>query len=243
MHGRARRPGRELRLDGRARDERDAEPGEDRAAHRLLEAELQGDVEIAQPLAAPAELVLEQLPNAAALLHHDQRLLAQLVERDRPAREAMVGRRGEDDLVAEERLEGDAALPAGRADDAELELAFCDELDDRVRVRDRERHLHTRVLALELAEEHRDNDRGRPRRGAELQRTHELALADRRDVLEQMLLERQHPLRAAVQAPPGLRRLHPAPGAVEQLAPQPLLERPDLQAHGRLRDSEALGGL
>ena len=42
---------------------------------------------------------------------------------------------------------------------------------------------------------------------------------------------------------PGLGRLDPAPGAVEQLRPEPLLERPHLQRDGRLRDAEPLGRL
>ena len=58
-----------------------------------------------------------------------------------------------------------------------------------------------------------------------------------------LLLEREQPLRAAVEPHPGLGRLDPAPGAVEQLLPEPLLERPDLQAHRRLRDAELLSRL
>ena len=50
---------RELRLDRRARDERDAVAGLHRAAHRLLQPELEPDVEVAQPHAEPAQLVLD----------------------------------------------------------------------------------------------------------------------------------------------------------------------------------------
>ena len=58
------------------------------------------------------------------------------------------------------------------------------------------------------------------------------------ELLEQLLLEREHPLRAAVEAQPGLGRLDPPPGAVEQLRPEPLLERAHLLADRRLGDAE-----
>ena len=48
------------------------------------------------------------------------------------------------------------------------------------------------------------------------------------DLVEQLLLEREHPLRAAVEPQPGLGRLDPAAGAVEELRPEPLLERAHL---------------
>ncbi len=152
----------------------------------------------------------------------------------------MVRRRGEDHLVAEERLERDAALPPRRADDPELQLARGDVLDDRVRVGHRQRDLDAGVLGLELAEQQREDDRGRAGRGSEVERPRELAFADRRDVLEQLILEREHPLRAAIEPPAGLGRLDAAPRAVEQLPAEPLLEGPDLEADGGLRDPEAL---
>ena len=65
----------------------------------------------------------------------------------------------------------------------------------------------------------------------------------RRDVLEQLLLELQHSLRAAIEATPGLGRLDATARSVEQLLPETLLERPNLEADGGLRDAEALGGL
>ena len=61
----------------------------------------------------------------------------------RPAKRC-AGRAGEDDLVAEERLEDDRALAARRADDAELELAVGDPLDDVLGVGDRERDADAR---------------------------------------------------------------------------------------------------
>ena len=152
----------------------------------------------------------------------------------------MVGRRREDHLVAEERLERHAALASRRADDPELELARGDVLDDRVRVGHGQRDLDAGVLGLELAEEQRQHDRGGAGRGSEVERPRELALTDGRDVLEQLVLEREHPLRAPVEPPTGLGRLDSAARAVEQLPAEPLLERPDLEADGGLGDPEAL---
>jgi len=59
----------------------------------------------------------------------------------------------EHDLVAEERLEGDAAVAASCADDAELELSFGDPVDDGLRVGDGQPHAHVGMLLLELAEQ------------------------------------------------------------------------------------------
>ena len=65
----------------------------------------------------------------------------------------VAGRDGEHDLVAVEGLERDAAMAAAGPDDAELELAPPDLLDDRVRVGHRQRDVHLRVELLELAEQ------------------------------------------------------------------------------------------
>ena len=80
-------------------------------------------------------------------------------------------------------------------------------------------------------------------RGAELQLAGELALALARELVEQLLLEAEQPLRAAVEAQAGLGRLDAASRAVEQLRAEPLLERAHLQRDGGLRDSEPLGRL
>ena len=56
----------------------------------------------------------------------------------------------------------------------------------------------------------------------------------------QLLLEREQALRTAIEAQPGLGRLDAAARAVEQAPAEPLLERAHLQAHGGLRDAEAL---
>ena len=92
----AQRPRLELGLDRGARDEGHAVARLHRAPHGLLQPELEPYVEVAQPDAAPPQGVLDDLPDSRALLHEDQRLLAQLVERDRCVRRTgdPAGRRG-----------------------------------------------------------------------------------------------------------------------------------------------------
>ena len=63
------------------------------------------------------------------------------------------------------------------------------------------------------------------------------------DLGDELLLEREQPLRAAVEPQPGLGRLDAPARAVEELRPEPLLERPHLEADRRLRHAEPLGGL
>ena len=162
---------------------------------------------------------------------------------DRAAREAVARRADEDDLVVGERLEAHGAMPRGGADDAELEAPLRDELDDHPRVVHLERDSHRGVRALELAEELRHDDRRGAGRRADHERAREIAVALRGDVVEHLLLEREQPLRAAVEARSGLGRLDAATGAVEELRPEPLLERPHLERDGRLGDAELLGGL
>ena len=134
-------------------------------------------------------------------------------------------------------------MPARGADDAELQLAVGDERDDGLRVEDGQLDLHLRVLPLELAEQVREHDRGGACGGADLEPSADWGVVLTRDVGEQLLLELEHPLCAAVEAEAGLGRRDAAAGAVEQLRAEPLLERPDLQADRRLRDSEARGRL
>jgi hypothetical protein len=237
------RAGGEIGLDPGARDEGDAVPGGDRRLDGLLQAELEARLEVAQPRPGPPQLVLDHLAHSRALLHHDQRLLAQLRQRHRLPREAVARRTGEHDLVAEERLEDDTPVPPRGTDDAQLELALGDAVDHRLRIRDRERDRYLGVLALELAQEHRHDRAPRTGGGADLERPAELAPLARVQLVDQLALEREHALCAAVKSHPGLGRFHASPGAVEQLAPQPLLERADLKAHGRLGDAEPLGCL
>ena len=78
---------------------------------------------------------------------------------------------------------------------------------------------------------------------ADLEPAGELALDLLAELGEQLLLEREQALRAPVEAAAGLGRLDAPPRAVEQLQAEPLLERPDLEAHRRLGDAELLGRL
>src|SRR5438093_696225 len=75
-------PRLQIRRNGRAGDEGDAEAGLDRAPYRLLQPELEPDVEVAEAGALTTQLVLDHLAHPGALLHDDERLAAELVERD-----------------------------------------------------------------------------------------------------------------------------------------------------------------
>ena len=83
--------------------------------------------------------------------------------------------------------------------------------------------------ALELAEQERHDDRGRARGGSELELAAELALTLAGELVEQLLLEREQALCAAVEAQAGLGRLDATARAVEELRAEPLLERPHLE--------------
>ena len=134
-------------------------------------------------------------------------------------------------------------MAAGRADDAELEAAIGDEIDDGLGVVDLERDPEIGVPLVELAQEHGHDDRGGTGRGADRELTRERAGALGGDLVEHLLLELQHALGPAEQPHPGLGRLDAAAGAVEQLGAEALLERPHLQRHGGLGDTEPLGSL
>jgi lipopolysaccharide/colanic/teichoic acid biosynthesis glycosyltransferase len=216
---------------------------EHRAPHRLLQAQLQLHVEIAQPCAGFAQLVLEHLAHTGAFLHHDQRLRPELLERHRLAREPMTRRHSEHDLVAEERLERDATMAAPRTDDAELQLAVGDSRHNGLRVGHVQSHVHVGMTLLELAQEHGHDAPAGPGRRAELERATDRPLVIGLELLEQLLLELQQPLRRGIEPEPRLRRLDTATRTVEQLPAQTLLEGANLQADGRLRDTEPLSGL
>ena len=155
----------------------------------------------------------------------------------------MTGRAGEHDLVAKERLERNAAMAASRADDPKLELPLGDLVDHRLSVRDRESHANLRMLVLEFAEQQGDDRAAGTGRRAELERAGDRTLVVRSEILEQMLLRGEQALRRRVEPAAGLRRFDTAPGAVEKLPAEPLLERADLQADGRLSHSQPLRGL
>src|ERR687897_766815 len=127
----------------------------------------------------------------------------------------MAGRAREDHLVREEGLEADAAVPAGGAYNPELAVGHA--LHHGVRVRDGEEDAHAGMLALELAEDDRNGDRRRPSRGAEHQVAGEVALDARSHVRDEVLFEREHPLRGAIGPPARLGRLDAAARTIEEL--------------------------
>jgi len=152
------------------------------------------------------------------------------------------GRDREHDLVPDERLELERAVPAQRADDAELELPLGDLLAHRLRVPDRERHVQLCVLALELAEKKRDEMRARTGGGADRERALELAALGG-DLVVELLLQGEHALGAPVQPQACFRRLDPPARTVEQRLAEAVLEGSHLEADRRLRDAELLRGL
>jgi hypothetical protein len=189
----------------------------DRDPDRLLEPELQPHAEVAQPRSRTAQLVVDHLAHARAFLHGDQALVPQLAELDRLAREGVVRRAHEDHLVAEERFVCDGSVPRRRSDDAELELAARDLLDDRLRARDRQVDRDLRVRLGELAEQNRDDRAARARRRAQRELPAKRPFGSARDLVEQLPLEREHALRAPVETVARLGRLHAPARAVEQL--------------------------
>ena len=134
-------------------------------------------------------------------------------------------------------------MTPSRSDDAELELAVGDEVDNGLGVVHLERNPEVGMLLLELAEKDRNGNRGRPGRCPDRELAGESAGTLGRDLLEHLLLQLEQPLCAAEQPQPGLGRLDPAAGAVEELRPEPFFERPHLQGDGGLRDTESFGRL
>jgi lipopolysaccharide/colanic/teichoic acid biosynthesis glycosyltransferase len=216
--------------------------GRDGAAHRLLQAELEAHLELAEPRSGTTQLVLDDLPDARAFLHHDQRFAPQLVERDRLACETVIGRAGEHDLVAEEGLEADAAVATGGAHDPELDLAPGNPVDHGLRVGHGEAESNSRMRASELAEQDRNDCATRAGRGAELERSGQTSLVAGH-VAQELLLEREQALGRGVQARPCFGRFDPATRTVEELRPDALFERPDLEANRRLGDTQPFRGL
>ena len=155
----------------------------------------------------------------------------------------MARRDREHELVPEERLEHDAAMPTRRADGPELELTVGDAIDDRLRVGDGQPHADVGMVLAELAEQERHDGAAGPGRRAELERAADRRSISAGDIAEQLLLLGQQLLRRRVQPQTRLSRLDAAARPVEQLRSEPLLERADLQADRGLRDPEPVGGL
>ena len=134
-------------------------------------------------------------------------------------------------------------LPAGAPQIVDGLAPAPDLLDDGVRVRHRQRDMHQRMELLELPEDDRQDASTGTGGGADLEPPLELALGFLAEVRKQLLLERDEPLRSAVEPETGLGRLDPAAGAVEEPLTDALLERPDLKADRGLRHPELVGGL
>src|SRR5262249_11334553 len=162
------RAGGEVSLDRDAGDERGTEVVEHGQARRLLQSELERHIQLAGGDAELTKVVLDHLAYPAPLLHEDERLLPQLLERHRLPRPLVVAGNREHHLIPVEGLERDAAMTGGGADDAQLELSTPDLLDDGIRGGDRERDMHLRVEALELAEYDGQHASSRAGRGADL---------------------------------------------------------------------------
>ena len=182
--------------------------------------------------------------DAGAFLHHDQRLGAQLVERDRAAGEAVARRarrarprRGRAARRRPPRCRRAAPTTpssSSRSRDALDDASAC-------------RKPRARPARRGGAAGTRRAGPGRPfpraGRGAELERAARARASLLARAPRAAAPRAQHALRAAVEREPGLGRLDAAARAVEQLAAEPLLERPDLEADRRLRHPEPLGRL
>jgi lipopolysaccharide/colanic/teichoic acid biosynthesis glycosyltransferase len=99
------------------------------------------------------------------------------------------------------------------------------------------------VELLELAEQLGDHDPAGTRRRADLECPRKLVATFEPDLGDDLLLECQQPLCTAVETHSRLGRLDATPGPVEELRPEPLLERPHLKAHCGLGDAEPVGRL
>ena len=138
----------------------------------------------------------------------------------------------------------DRCLPRG-ADDPELELPLARPCSTTVCVSKIESAIaHLRRPLGELAEDlrHDRSRRARTRRRARAGRG-AAVVASASSSSSSCSSTREQALRAAIEPLARLGRLDAPARAVDELAPDPLLERPDLLAHGRLRDAEPLGRL
>ena len=97
------------------------------------------------------------------------------------------------------------------------------------------------MLAVEVAEEQRDQVGPRPGRGSDRKPPVELTGTVLLQVGEQLLLRLKQALRGAVEPAAGLGRLDAPPGTVEQTPAEPLLERANLLADRGLCHPEPLG--
>src|SRR5579862_7645304 len=92
----------------------------------------------------------------------------------------------------------------------------------------------------ELAEKLREHDAPGAGRGADLERAGQLVGRVAADLGDELVLEREQALSAAVEPQAGLSRLDAPARAVQELRPEPFLERAHLQADGGLRHAQPL---
>ena len=171
----------EVRLDRRARDERDAVAGGDGAPHRLLQAELEPHVEVAQPGARAAQLVLDHLaarrrPPASGSA---ARRAARRASTVRPANAWPGGHA----RITSSRKNGSNTTPRCRRAAPTTPSSSSRSATSSTTCCVSETESATRdagVAPLELAEEQADDGAARARRGADLERAAELALLARR---------------------------------------------------------------
>ena len=213
-------------------------------ARRLLQPELEPHVEVAEADAELAQLLLDHLPDAGALLHQDERLGLQLLERH-----ALAGaraRRGTASTTSSriERLEHDAAVAARRRRRSPSSSSRrADLLDDVLRVRHRSARRAPRMQLLELAEDD-GQDACRPARSTRRSRAGPRA---------RPRPPRRAPRAAAPRARAAAARRGRAGGRPRSArrggrsgrgaAGRALLERADLEADRGLRHAELLGRL
>ena len=155
----------------------------------------------------------------------------------------MPGGNGEHHLVPVERLERDPTMATGCADHPELELAPPNVFHHRVSVGNGQCNVNLRMETLEFPEHDGQHAAAGACGSADLEPALELAFGLLAELREQLLLEPEQPLCPAIETKARLGRLDPTARAVEEPLPDALLERPDLQAHGRLRHAELGGGL
>ena len=154
----------------------------------------------------------------------------------------MIRRHDQHDLVAQERLKHQRTMRTLSTNDAELELAIQDAIDNRLGVVNAQRDDHVGVLLMERAEQRRQNPLARPRRCTDHQVARQL-VALVFQAPKEIALGPENALGMAIGNIASLRRLDHATRAIDQLTPKALFKRTNCQRHGRLGDAELLSGL
>jgi len=156
-----------------------------------------------------------------------------------PAKRWPAGHR-EHHPVAEERLELERAVAAAGAHNPELELTVEHPVDDRPGRIDAQGHLDMRVRGPETAQELRQHVLAGAGRGADDEVPRGL-VAVLRQLPGQLIAQREHAQRVAVQHLAAVGRRRPPAGAVDQRRAHHPLERLDLLADRGLRHPQGVG--